>query len=140
MTQPQKIRGLQEQPFLTQAALQVTSHTGPIPSPDTIAGYERTLTGSADRIIKMAEKEQEHRLNFIRTQQSHQFVLTVIGQSLAFLMGISGIAGGIYLVATDKSISGFSVFFSSLAVLAGVYLYNRKTPPSQPSASRKPAE
>jgi uncharacterized membrane protein len=31
------------------------SHTGPIPSPETLAGYEKTCPGSADRIIKMAE-------------------------------------------------------------------------------------
>lgn len=34
---------------------------GPIPPPDTMDGYERTLPGAADRILSMAEKQSEHR-------------------------------------------------------------------------------
>lgn len=35
--------------------------TGPLPHPDSFAGYENTLPGAADRILSMAEKEQNHR-------------------------------------------------------------------------------
>ena len=129
MSQQPPIRGSLRQPFLEQAAVQVTSHQGPIPSPDTIAGYEKTLVGAADRIIKMAEKEQENRHQVARIHQSHQFILTIVGQFLAFFMGAGGLSGGIYLVARDKPITGFSVFFASLGVLAGIYLFNRKNPP-----------
>lgn len=37
------------------------SFSGPVPHPDHLAGYEKTLPGAADRILIMAEKEQEHR-------------------------------------------------------------------------------
>jgi len=110
----------------------MTSHSGPIPAPEIIAGYEKVLAGSADRIIKMAEKEQDHRHQIQLRGQSHQAKLTFIGQLFAFIIGFSGIAGGIYLVKNDKSIAGFSVFFTSLAVLVGAYFYNirkRSTPP-----------
>ncbi len=36
---------------------------GPIPPPSLLAGYEEVAPGSADRIIKMAENEQSHRMN-----------------------------------------------------------------------------
>lgn len=109
------------------------SHSGPIPSPEVIGGYEKVLAGSADRIIKMAEKEQDHRHRFQFRNQTHQATLTFMGQVFAFLMGISGIGGGIYLVKNDKSIAGFGVFFTSLASLVGLFFYNRnrsKTPPA----------
>ncbi len=34
---------------------------GPIPPPSYLSGYEQLLPGAADRILKMAEKETEHR-------------------------------------------------------------------------------
>lgn len=35
--------------------------SGPIPPPQTMAGYETALPGSADRILKMAEEQSAHR-------------------------------------------------------------------------------
>jgi uncharacterized membrane protein len=92
----------------------LSQHSGPIPSPEIIGGYEKVLAGSADRIIKMAEKEQEHRHKVQLRGQTQIATITFIGQMFAFLMGICGIGGGIYLVNNDKSIVGFSVFFTSL--------------------------
>lgn len=43
--------------------VQVSSFNGPIPHPETLKGYEEVLKGSADRIISMAEKEQQHRFD-----------------------------------------------------------------------------
>ena len=104
----------------------VTTHQGPIPAPEIIAGYEKVLAGSADRIIKMAEKEQDHRHKLQIQNQIQLGWLTFIGQLFAFVIGVSGVAGGIYLVKNDKSVTGFSVFFTSLAALVGIFFYNRK--------------
>jgi uncharacterized membrane protein len=120
----QQILGTGAQPVLVSQT-QVT-HAGPLPSPDVFAGYEKVLSGSADRIIKMAESEQMHRQTLDRRQQWHRAGLTFVGQLFAFLIGMSGIGGGIYLVKSDKSISGFSVFFTSLAALIGVFIYSRR--------------
>jgi hypothetical protein len=42
-------------------------------------------------------------------------------------LGISGTIGGILLAFFDKSLAGFGVFFTSLATLAGIYLYTQRT-------------
>ena len=135
-TKPNYIPAGVSQKILGQQAMvaveTVTTHQGPIPSPDVIAGYEKVLAGSADRIIRMAEKEQDHRHKLQLQNQSQLVRLTFIGQLFAFAIGISGVAGGIYLVKYDKSITGFSVFFTSLAALVGIFFFNRKraaTPP-----------
>ncbi len=39
----------------------LVSVSGPIPPPSMMEQYERTLPGSADRILKMAENQSEHR-------------------------------------------------------------------------------
>ena len=41
---------------------QTVVYQGPLPLPDQIAGYESALPGSAERIISMAEKEQNARI------------------------------------------------------------------------------
>ena len=45
-----------------ETALQVvsTSFSGPLPPPEALAEYERVLPTSAERLLAMAEKEQEH--------------------------------------------------------------------------------
>jgi uncharacterized membrane protein len=113
-----------------RALVQVETHAGPIPPPEVIEGYEKVLAGSANRIIKMAENEQTHRQKLERRNQLFQTGLISIGQLFAFLMGMSGIAGGVYLVKNDKSIAGFGVFFTSLSALVGIFLYNRKRHPA----------
>ena len=37
-------------------------YSGPIPPPEALARYEEIQPGAADRILKMAEKQQEHRM------------------------------------------------------------------------------
>ena len=105
--------------------------TGPIPSPEEIGEYERILPGSADRLIKMAEKEQSHRHQIESRGQTHRVGITFVGQLFAFLIGITGIAGGVYLVKSDKPITGFGVFFTSLATIMGVFFYSRRRTPEK---------
>lgn len=128
--QVQQVLG--QQPQSLMAVETVTTHQGPIPSPEIIAGYEKVLAGSADRIIKMAEKEQAHRHAVQLKRQTQLGSLTLVGQIFAFLIGIVGVSGGVYLVKNDKSLVGFGVFFSSLATLAGIFFFGSKKP-AQPN-------
>ena len=40
--------------------------SGPIPHPRLLAEYEKLQPGSMDRFMKMAEKQQDHRINLER--------------------------------------------------------------------------
>lgn len=132
MNQPQKpplippevsrqILGQHDNPSLVavETAMLSTTISGPLPSPDILSGYEKVLAGSADRIIRMAEKEQDYRHLLRLRGQKQQVGITVLGQVFAFVLCLSGIAGGVFLVARDKPITGFSVFFTSLASMLG---------------------
>jgi uncharacterized membrane protein len=122
------ILGTGPQPVVLSETHKTTTVSGPLPSPEVIAGYEKVLAGSADRIIKMAEKEQDHRHKVQLRFQTQQAGITFAGQAFAFSMGMFGIGGGIYLVVNNKSIAGFGVFFTSLATLMGLFFYNRNRP------------
>ena len=85
------------------------SFSGPIPPPAMYSAYEDVLPGSADRIMTMAEKEQDHRIvmdpkyaeihaaNTKRSQRLAALVM-VVGLTAAAILGIYGdirISGGV---------------------------------------------
>ncbi|KJU83390.1 hypothetical protein MBAV_004416, partial [Candidatus Magnetobacterium bavaricum] len=46
---------------LTIAQSRISKHSGPLPAPQTLAGYESILPGSAERIVAMAENNLKHK-------------------------------------------------------------------------------
>ena len=65
--------------------LSVTISAGPIPPPDRMEQYEKTLPGSADRILKMAENQSEHRQSLEKQRLSFSNREVHLGQGLGFL-------------------------------------------------------
>lgn len=57
--QPQQINTEQVREQVLSAMESV--YSGPIPPPEMLGGYERVLPGASDRILSMAEREQNHR-------------------------------------------------------------------------------
>lgn len=44
-------------------AIEQKSYSGPLPAPEDFSEYEKILPGSTDRILKMAEKQVDHRIS-----------------------------------------------------------------------------
>jgi uncharacterized membrane protein len=101
-------------------------HSGPLPPPQVIEGYEKILPGAADRIITMAELEQRHQHQAEVRNQKYRGFLAFVGQLFGLAIGLSGIGGGVFLASHDKSLVGFGVFFSSLAALVGVFIFQKR--------------
>lgn len=101
-------------------------YQGPLPPPSAFEHYERVLPGAADRILKMAEQQAEHRrvceasLIQVETRSTH------LGLIFAFILGTLGIGGGIYLSLTDHSLAGLTSTIASLAALLGAFIYGRR--------------
>lgn len=109
------------QQFLVQEQLQITS--GPLPSPDVLARYVEVLPDAAERVFRMAEKEQNHAHWIARFGVISQ----VVGMAAGFVLILTGMLGGLWLVYKDKPLQGFTAFFAGLAVLGGGYWMQRKT-------------
>ena len=73
-------------------AMEQRSFSGPLPAPEDFAEYERCLPGSTDRILKMAEKQVDHRIDAEKTIINNKFKQSGIGQILgAILVALFGI-------------------------------------------------
>ena len=67
---------------------------------------------------EMARKEQEESracLTYVATK-------TYIGQACAFILGMTGIGGGIYLLANDKETGGLAAIITTLVALVGAFI------------------
>lgn len=89
-----------------EEALVYQEHTGPLPAPWALREYEEIRDGAAERIIAMAEKQQDHGHFLERQALAHKSFMARTGQFLAFFVVMSGLAAGTWLLANDKSLWG----------------------------------
>ena len=70
--------------------------SGPLPPPAALAQFDQIIPGGADRILKMVEQEQDHRM----AHEGQILKATVAdvkrGQLLGATFGIAALAGAVY--------------------------------------------
>ena len=99
-----------------------TAFIGPIPPPELLAQYEGTLPGLADRLVTIAERESEHR----RAVQRRAIRLSELGLGAAFVIAMTALGGGIYLVHEGSSLEGMGSILLAISSLVLVFLTRGK--------------
>jgi uncharacterized membrane protein len=123
----------QESASIERIEKKYTQYSGPIPHPEIIRGYEEVIQGSADRILKMTEKQLEHRIaseikqldHSIRTETkliNTQSLLSYFGLISGFIIAVFGLLGAIYLGVSDKSVASGIMSGGTLAGLVSVFV------------------
>lgn len=107
----------------------IEQYSGPIPPPKMLRDYEQVLSGSADRILSMAEYEQKH-----RTAYEKRSVL------YAFILALGLIALSFYAVSLGYALAGVGVIASSIFTVAGVFVHSQRSGLRELQARRKAAE
>lgn len=120
------------QQLIGQIAGQITiqHQGGPLPAPEILAKYNESIPDGAERIFRMAERDQRH----IHRNQNAGFVLAFLGEILGWSIVISAMWCAYNLVMKDKPLEGAASFFAGLGLLAAGYYErkrNQKPPPSQ---------
>ena len=71
------------------------SFSGPLPPPEMLGEYDKVLNGAADRIVRLAENEQQ-----IRSQDNRRMIIrdymTICGSVIIALAMIGGIVACAY--------------------------------------------
>ncbi|MBI1800726.1 MAG: DUF2335 domain-containing protein, partial [Chloroflexi bacterium] len=108
--------------------------SGPIPPPSLLSQYEQAFPGLADRIVKMAEREQTHRHHIEDTRDEAAVTTTRMGLNRAFWLVMFISAGSVYLIATGRDTAGLILILGQLVLLAGAFItrqitsMNKQTP------------
>lgn len=136
---PNLFKGLnnkQKQELVKGIAVGIThiqkSHSGPLPDPETLSQYSEIIPDGAERIMQMAEKEQNFRHGHTRNVAKRKLDQETRGQWFAFILAVVCIIGGIYLTVIGKDTAGMSVIIGSIATLVGAFLVTKVIQSKQP--------
>jgi uncharacterized membrane protein len=110
-------------PATAELTLQHKSYTGPLPPPEDLKEYDQVSVGLANRIVEMAEREQQFRHSDTITVRKIQEKVLPRGQIFGFILSLVIILGGILLIMSDKPTSGFISILAGIATVAGPYFY-----------------
>jgi len=120
--------------------------SGPLPAPEDLAAYERTLSGASNRIITMAETEQAHRhkqesqvtLANIQAQQRQLDIAALqvssikwsdlVGQVLGWSVSIAAVGGAIYLAMNNHEAAASALVLLPIAAIIRALRGNSSSP------------
>lgn len=113
-------------------------HRGPIPDPATLRGYEDVQPGFAERIMAMAEREQQHRHDMDRTDATQAYRLASRGQVLALVaLGIMA-SLAITLAVIGQPVWAAVVGGIDVAAVVGVFIGGQRQSSEEQSSSSSP--
>lgn len=138
-TKLQKLQRANQIPT-NQNKIQVRSQftSGPIPSAEVLAAYESTLPGAADRIIKMAENQANHRSELEKLAIKGNIEKEYRGQWFGFIIGMSGIISSIAVIYSGFAWPGAVMGSSSIFGLATVFVVGKKKVRKEIESKPKP--
>ena len=119
---PEVVAPENKQSGVIKQELELTQHRGPLPDPETLGLYEKYLPGLANRIVTMAEKEQDNSHTKDREEHTikNKAVTVLIIYALApYVVGIVSLFTG-QLTLSLVSI-GIGLGFSSINIVSIVY-------------------
>jgi uncharacterized membrane protein len=101
-------------------------YSGPIPHPDFFKKFEEALPGLADRVMTMSEKQSAHRQKIETGVIWFDGLKSLLGLVFAFLIVVSGIGAGTYLVMHDKNAWGLITILTPIGSVAGIFVYQNR--------------
>lgn len=101
-------------------------HIGPLPAPETLREYSALIPNGAERIMAMAEKQQDHRISLEKKVIGGQMLQSYIGQFLAFFIGIAALASATYCSINDHELTGIFLGVGGLTGLVTAFIQGKK--------------
>lgn len=112
---------------------QVEQYSGPIPHPSIVERYERTLPGSADRILSMAEEQQIANIEYERQDQQIRVRIDMaaiqgivwnvrLGMFLVVGLALAIVLIGMRIMEMGHSAEGFAVIVGAACGIGIAYM------------------
>jgi uncharacterized membrane protein len=114
------------------------SWTWYLPPPSTLAKYNDAYPGCAKQLVDMAEAHARHRQALETKITDADAALRSRGQLFGFLLSLAVIIGGFIVIATGRSVEGFTAILLAFASLVGLFLYSRRSGEKELCRRRRP--
>lgn len=116
----------EQKKFLRLISISVEERfTGPLPPPSVLEGYNIVENG-AERIMKMAEQQHQHRLSLEKEVITSQIKQSARGQNYGLFIGIFTIAIGGFLIYSGHDISGSILGVGGVTGLVSVFVIGKR--------------
>jgi uncharacterized membrane protein len=99
--------------------------SGPIPPPAILDQYNKILPGAAERIICMAEQQGDHRRHLEKVTIEANAFSEKLGPILGFIIAMTAIVGGIWLISKGLKIEGLAAVLTAIAAPVGLFVYGK---------------
>ena len=113
-------------PGTTIARIEASSFSGPLPHPDILARYNEVVPNGAERIFAAFERQGAHRESLEICVVQGNVKSQSRGSWFGFIISMTAVLAGTYLIAIGKGVWGLPTIISSLAALVGVFYYGRR--------------
>lgn len=109
----------------TQTVAQFSS--GPIPDAQTLAQYGEIIPDAPERILRMAEKQSDHRQHLEKYVIHSDSRRANLGVICAFIITMTVILSGAYIALQGHPITGTIFTGMGLVGLAGTFIYGTQS-------------
>lgn len=107
-----------QQPMHVSAA----AFSGPLPPPSLLQQYNTVIPNAAERILRMAEQEGEHRHYIEKRLVDAQASQLKLGSIFAFVLGMTTVVGGLVLLYLGKDVGGLGSLIAGLAAIVAAFI------------------
>ena len=102
---------------------QAMMYSGPLPTSNEFAGYDKTLPGAAERLLSLAEKEVDHR----HEADNKVIKITSRGQIFGFLAVILAIGAVFVSMFLNQPLAAIAPTIVAITGLAAVFVGKNNT-------------
>lgn len=110
-------------------AVSMESFSGPMPHPDILRGYKDLIPDAPERILRMAEQEQQHRIE-VENKMLYQNGENITeaakankrSQVFAFILTFLLVVAGVVLTTMDFIAVGITIFSTTILAVVSVFI------------------
>lgn len=126
-----------EQAKMRQVKFQAAQYCGPLPPPEMLRQYDDALPGAAERILVMAEKNNDHRIEMTHEAFAAERNERRLGQIFGLVIGLVTLALAAYFGFLGLSAAAITTVSTVVAGLVGVFVTGRFMSDSKSSDEKK---
>lgn len=99
------------------------SFSGPLPPPEVLAHYSDCIPDGADRILRMAEAQQQHRMSLERFALRSDWARSFAGLVAGLIVALLFLYVSWDLISTGHDLAGTALGTVDIVALVGVFIY-----------------
>ena len=102
-------------------------YSGPLPPADEFNKYALEVKDAPERILKMAENQQKHRMRLERIKLKNSIRMEKTGMVIAASITLVAMTGGFACIILGKALYGLAAILIPIATIVGTFLYQNRS-------------